>query len=119
MVVSDYAAVAVFLLLGIGFVLFNFLLARLIRPSDPTAIKLSTYECGETPVGSGWIQFNVRFYIFALMFVIFDVETVFLFPWAIAYQSLGLFAFIEMLVFIGILLFGLYYAWRKGLLRWY
>jgi NADH-quinone oxidoreductase subunit A len=116
---SDFAAVAVFILLGIGFVLFTFLLARLIRPSAPNPIKQSTYECGETPVGSAWIQFNVRFYIYCLVFVIFDVEMVFLFPWAIAYQSLGLFAFIEMIVFIAILLFGLLYAWRKGVLKWY
>ena len=116
---SDFAAVVVFLLIGVGFVLFTFLLSRLIRPSAPNPIKNSTYECGEEPFGPGWIQFNVRFYIYALIFVIFDVETVFLFPWAIAYQSLGLFAFIEMVVFIAILLFGLLYAWRKGLLRWY
>jgi NADH-quinone oxidoreductase subunit A len=118
-VISDYAAVAIFLLIGVGFVLFTFLLSWLIRPSAPNPIKHSTYECGEEPFGSGWIQFNVRFYIFALIFVIFDVETVFLFPWAIAYQSLGLFAFIEMVVFISILLFGLWYCWRKGLLKWY
>ena len=116
---SDFTAVVVFLLLGVGFVLFTFLLARLIRPSAPNPIKTSTYECGETPVGSGWIQFNVRFYIFCLLFVIFDVEVVFLFPWALAYRSLGLFAFFEMLVFVVILLFGLFYAWRKGFLRWY
>ena len=116
---SDFAAVAVFILLGIGFVLFTFLLARLIRPSDPNPIKQSTYECGETPVGTAWIQFNVRFYIYCLIFVIFDVEMVFLFPWAIAYQTLGLFAFVEMVVFIAILLFGLLYAWRKGVLKWY
>lgn len=115
---SDYVAVAVFIILGVGFVLFNFLLARLIRPSAPNPIKQSTYECGETPVGSAWIQFNVRFYIFCLIFVIFDVEMVFLFPWAIAYQSLGLFAFVEMIVFIAILMFGLVFAWRKGVLKW-
>lgn len=117
--VSDFAAVAVFLVLGAVLVLFLFLLARLIRPAAPNPIKLSTYECGETPIGSGWIQFNVRFYIFCLIFVIFDVEVVFLFPWAIAFQSLGLFAFVEMVVFVAILLFGLYYAWRKGFLKWY
>ena len=117
--VSQFAAVAVFIVVGVGFVLFTFLLNRLVRPSSPNPIKQSTYECGEEPFGSGWIQFNVRFYIFALMFVIFDVEAVFLFPWAIAYQSLGLFAFIEMIVFVAILIFGLVYAWRKGLLKWY
>ena len=117
--VSDFTAVAIFLVLGTALVLFLFLLARLIRPSAPNPIKLSTYECGETPVGSGWIQFNVRFYIYCLIFVIFDVEVVFLFPWAIAFRSLGLFAFVEMVVFVAILLFGLFYAWRKGFLRWY
>lgn len=117
--ISEFAAVAIFLLIGVGFVLFTFLLSKLIRPSAPNPIKLSTYECGESPIGSGWIQFNVRFYIFCLIFVIFDVEVVFLFPWALVFQSLGMFAFVEMLVFIAILLFGLFYAWRKGLLRWY
>ena len=117
--VSQFAAVAIFLLLGIGFVLFTFLLSRLIRPSAPNPIKQSTYECGETTIGPSWIQFNIRFYIFCLIFVIFDVEVVFLFPWAMVFQSLGMFAFLEMIVFIAILLFGLYYAWRKGMLRWY
>lgn len=117
--VSQFAAVAIFLLLGIGFVLFTFLLSRLIRPSAPNPIKQSTYECGETTIGPSWIQFNIRFYIFCLIFVIFDVEVVFLFPWAMVFQSLGMFAFVEMIVFIAILLFGLYYAWRKGMLRWY
>lgn len=116
---SDFAAVAVFLLMGTGFVLFNFLLARLIRPSAPNPIKQSTYECGEEAFGTAWIQFNIRFYIYCLIFVIFDVEMVFLFPWAIAYRSLGLFAFVEMIIFVGILLFGLAYAWRKGILKWY
>ena len=75
---SDFAAVAVFLLMGTGFVLFNFLLARLIRPSAPNPIKQSTYECGEEAFGTAWIQFNIRFYIYCLIFVIFDVEMVFL-----------------------------------------
>jgi len=116
---SEFAAIAVFLVLGVGFVLFNFLLSNLIRPKNPNPIKQSTYECGETPVGPAWIQFNVRFYIFCLIFVIFDVEIVFLFPWALVFQSLGLFAFVEMVIFVGILMFGLLYAWKKGLLRWY
>ncbi|HEX9749891.1 MAG TPA: NADH-quinone oxidoreductase subunit A [candidate division Zixibacteria bacterium] len=116
---SEFAAIAVFLVLGVGFVLFNFLLSKLIRPKNPNPIKQSTYECGETPVGPAWIQFNVRFYIFCLIFVIFDVEIVFLFPWALVFQSLGLFAFVEMVIFVGILMFGLLYAWKKGLLRWY
>lgn len=117
--VSQFAAVAIFLAVGVGFVLFTFLLSRLIRPSAPNPVKMSTYECGESTVGPSWIQFNVRFYIFCLIFVIFDVEVVFLFPWALVFQQLGMVGFIEMVVFIAILMFGLFYAWRKGLLRWY
>jgi NADH-quinone oxidoreductase subunit A len=117
--VSEFAAVAIFLALGVIFVVFTLFLSKLIRPSAPNPTKLSTYECGESAFGSSWIQFNVRFYIFCLIFVIFDVEVVFLFPWALVFQSLGMFAFVEMLVFIAILMFGLFYAWRKGMLRWY
>jgi NADH-quinone oxidoreductase subunit A len=116
---SEFAAVAVFLLVGTGIVLFTFLLAKLIRPSAPHPIKLETYECGETPIGTADIQYNVRFYIYALLFVIFDVETIFLFPWALVYRSLGFFAFVEMFVFIAILVFGLFYAWKKGVLKWF
>jgi NADH-quinone oxidoreductase subunit A len=117
-VVADYAIVGIFLLIGVIFVLFVFFLARLIAPHHPNPIKNSTYECGELPIGQAWVQYNVRYYIFALIFVIFDVETVFLFPWAVVYKSLGFFAFVEMLIFIAILLFGLAYAWKKGALRW-
>ncbi len=116
--VSEYAAVAVFLLVGTGIVLFTFGLAKVIRPSNPTPIKLETYECGETPYGTAEIQYNVRFYIYALLFVIFDVEAIFLFPWALVYRSLGLFAFVEMFIFIAMLVFGLFYAWKKGVLKW-
>jgi len=115
---ASYAAVLVFLLLGIGLVLVTFLTARLIRPANPYKAKNQTYECGETPYGDSWVQFNNRFYIFALMFVIFDVEVVFLFPWAVAFNQLGLFALIEMVIFIAILIFGLVYAWKKGVLKW-
>ena len=115
---SQYLTVLIFLLVGIGMVLFTFFLARLIRPAHPYKAKNQNYECAETPIGSGWIQFNNRFYIFALIFVIFDVEAVFLFPWAVAFGQLGLYALIEMVIFIGILLFGLFYAWKKGVLKW-
>jgi len=117
--VSEFTAVAVFLVVGTGIVLFTFLLAKIIRPSAPNPIKNETYECGETPYGTAEIQYNVRFYIYALLFVIFDVEVVFLFPWALVYRSLGFFAFVEMLIFIAILIFGLFYAWRKGVLKWF
>jgi NADH-quinone oxidoreductase subunit A len=99
-------------------VLITFFISRLIRPRNPYPAKNVNYECAEEPVGSSWIQFNPRFYIFALIFVIFDVEAVFMFPWAVAFNQLGLYALIEMVIFILILLFGLYYAWKRGALRW-
>jgi len=76
------------------------------------------YECGETPEGSAWIQFNIRFYVFALIFIIFDVEIIFLLPWAVVFNRLGLFAFVEGLIFIAILVVGLAYVWAKGDLAW-
>lgn len=115
---SEYLAVLIFLLAGTGIVLITFFINRLVRPDNPYPEKNVNYECAEEPVGSGWIQFNARFYIFALIFVIFDVEAVFMFPWAVAFNQLGLYALVEMVIFILILLFGLYYAWKKGALKW-
>jgi NAD(P)H-quinone oxidoreductase subunit 3 len=92
--------------------------SRLVRPSRRGPERRTTYESGMEPVGGAWIQFNIRYYMFALVFVIFDVETVFLYPWAVAFNQLGLLAFIEALVFIAILVVGLVYAWRKGALEW-
>lgn len=89
-----------------------------LRPKNPTSGKSSTYECGEIPQGSAWIQYNVVYYLFALIFVIFDVEVVFIIPWALVFRSLGIAAYIEMLIFIFILLLGLAYAWKKGVLKW-
>ncbi len=115
---SEYVAVLMFILAGAGIVLVTFFMARMLRPHNPYPQKDINYECAELPVGSSWIQFNNRFYIFALIFVIFDVEVIFLFPWAVAFGQLGLFALVEMVVFILILLFGLFYAWKKGVLKW-
>lgn len=115
---SDYISVLVFLLVGTAIVLFTFFVARLIRPHYPYQVKNETYECGEPAVGESWVQFNNRFYIIGLIFVIFDVEAVFLFPWAVAYKVLDLYALLEMVIFIGILLVGLAYAWKKGALKW-
>lgn len=92
--------------------------SKLFRPRRRGAERRTTYESGVEPVGGAWIQFNIRYYMFALVFVIFDVETVFLYPWAVAFSKLGLVAFIEALIFIGILVIGLVYAWRKGALEW-
>ncbi len=115
---SEYLSVLIFIIAGTGIVLFTFFLASLIRPHNPYPAKTVNYECAEEPIGTSWIKFNNRFYIFALIFVIFDVEVVFLFPWAVAFGQLGLFALVEMVIFILILFFGLFYAWRKGVLKW-
>ncbi len=94
------------------------ILPRWVAPRKPNAIKQETYECGIETVGDAWVQFKVQYYIYALVFLIFDIETVFLFPWAVAYDSLPLFAVLEGVIFIAILLAGLMYAWRKGALEW-
>ena len=94
------------------------LVPRLIAPRKPNPIKLETYECGLETVGDSRVQFKVQYYIFALVFLIFDVETVFLFPWAVAFDQLELFMVVEGIIFILILLAGLVYAWRKGVLEW-
>ncbi len=103
---------------GIAFVLVNLGLWWLLRPSRFSEEKLTTYECGENPQGSAWVQFNIRFYVFALIFIVFDVEAVFLLPWAVVFRQLGVLAFVEGLVFIAILAVGLAYVWRKGDLEW-
>ena len=93
-------------------------LGSLVRPSNSTAQKLLTYESGVDPTGDMWTQSNVRYYVFALLFVMFDVEAVFIFPWATRLEAYGTFGLIEMGIFIAILALGLVYAWRKGMLRW-
>jgi NADH-quinone oxidoreductase subunit A len=100
------------------FVAGGLIFAWLLRPHRPYPSKLTTYECGETPIGDTRVRFNIRFYIVALIFLIFDVEVVFLFPWATVYKNLGWFAFIEMMVFLLILFVGYAYVWRKGDLDW-
>jgi len=119
----DFANVLVFMALGGAFVGVNLLIGRFLRPSNPQPRKLSTYECGEPAMGSAWVNFNVRFYIVALIFIIFEVEIAFVFPVATAFrrwieQGEGLFAFVEILLFVGILFVGLIYAWAKGDLEW-
>jgi NADH-quinone oxidoreductase subunit A len=115
---ADYGNVLIFLLLGAGFVGFNLLLGSLLRPRKPSPEKLSTYECGEEPVGGSWIQFNIRFYVIALDFIIFDVEVALLYPWAVVARDFGWYGFSAVLIFIFVLLLGLAYAWRKGALEW-
>ena len=114
----DYIPVAIFALVALAIPLLTFWLTRFFRPHHDTELKLSTYECGEEPTGEAMIQFHFQYYMFAILFVIFDVEVVFLYPWAAKFNQLELFALIEMAVFVGILVVGLAYAWRKNDLDW-
>jgi NADH-quinone oxidoreductase subunit A len=115
---TDFGRIFIFFIVGAIFVAGGLVAAWMIRPKRGYPDKLTTYECGEEPVGTSWIKFNIRFYVIALIFLIFDVEVVFLFPWAVVYQKLGLFAFFEMLVFLAILLVGYAYVWTNGDLNW-
>jgi len=121
---ADYAYVGVFLIVGVLFVILNVeVLSRLLRPKRPTPEKFTTYECGEEPIGGSWIRFHVRYYLYALVYIVFAVEVIFLYPWAVIFKDfirerLGTLALLEMLVFVVILLLGFIYAWRKGALEW-
>ena len=115
---TDFGRIFIFFLVGAIFVAGGLVFAWLIRPHRGYPNKLTTYECGEEPIGNSWVRFNIRFYVIALIFLIFDVEVVFLFPWAIVFERLGMFAFVEMLVFLGILGVGYAYVWVKGDLDW-
>jgi NADH-quinone oxidoreductase subunit A len=115
---TAHAGILSFLAVVIGFLVVNLLVWSILRPSRFSEEKLTTYECGENPTGSAWVQFNIRFYVFALIFIIFDVEAVFLLPWAVVFRELGALAFVEGLVFIAILVVALVYVWRKGDLEW-
>ena len=114
----DFANVLVFLLVAFGFIFGSLVAGRVIRRHRPDAEKLSTYECGEETIGTAWVQFNVRFYIIALIFLIFDVEIAVLFPWTTIFKEAGGLAFVEMAVFLVILLVGFAYVWVKGDLEW-
>jgi NADH-quinone oxidoreductase subunit A len=115
---TQFASVFVFMALGAVTVFLMLLISRLLQPRDQNAVKLTTYECGEVPTGGSWVQFNIRFYVIALVFIVFDVEIAMLYPWAVVFQRLGLLAFVEAFVFIVILLAGLAYLWKEGDLEW-
>lgn len=124
---TEFGKVFIYLLMGVFFVLFTFFLGRQVAVKRPNPVKLSTYECGEDAKGSSWIQFSTRFYVVALIFLLFDVELVFIFPWSTIFADEALLAadkrwgwlsLGEMFVFIGILLTGLLYVWKKGDLDW-
>ncbi|WP_273887457.1 NADH-quinone oxidoreductase subunit A [Rubrobacter naiadicus] len=113
-----YLYVGLFMLLVAGFVAVVLMVARLISPSRRSKAKSNVYETGELSVTDPWRPFPVRYYVFALLFLIFDVETAFLYPWAVIYRTLGVYGFVEMVVFVVILAAGLVYAWKKGALKW-
>ena len=115
---GQYVTIGVFALVGVVLVFGTLQLSRLVRPSVPHPEKYTTYESGIDPIGHGWSQTNVRYYAFALLFVMFDVEAVFLFPWAIVFERLGTQAFVEMIIFIAILAVALVYAIKKKVLEW-
>ncbi len=123
---ADYAIIGLLLVTGFFFGLILIAAAWVFRvggllwkpKSNKNTVRRSTYECGMETIGPSWVQFRLSYYLFALIFVVFDVETVFLFPWAAAYRQLGLFALVEVLIFVAILVAGLAYAWRKGALQW-
>lgn len=115
---TEYGRVLIFILVGVLVGVISMAFAWLLRPHRPYPHKNATYECGETPLGDTRMKLNIRFYVIALIFLIFDVEVVFLFPWAVVYGALGWFAFAEMLVFLAILLVGYAYVWKRGDLDW-
>lgn len=115
---NDFAPIPIFIILSVVFIAFALFLQHLIAPAKRSALKDSPYECGEEAEGSAWVQFNIRFYVIALIFIVFEVEVVLLFPWAVVFKELGLIAFVEMVVFLGILTVGLVAVWRRGDLDW-
>lgn len=115
---TQFGQILVFIILSIVFIFAGLYTSRILYPKKVTKEKLTTYECGEFPVGDSWIRFNIRFYVIALVFIIFDVEVVFLFPWAVVFKSMGMFALIEMFIFLIILFIGFIYLWVRGDLEW-
>lgn len=114
----QYDSFWIFLLVSISIPYLAFLIPGFIAPTREGPEKLTSYESGIEPKGDTWIRFQIRYYMFALVFAVFDVETVFLYPWAVSFRELGLFAFVEVIIFIFILVVGLVHAWRKGASEW-
>lgn len=114
----DYSVIAWFLIGGCAFVAVTLGMSRLLQHRAPGTVKSEIYECGVEPVGPSWVQLKLGYYVYALLFVLFDVETAFLYPWAVAIRALPLFVLAEMIVFLAVLGLGLAYAWKEGALRW-
>ncbi len=115
---SPYAVIGAFLLVGLALPAVTLVGAWVFSPKKPNPIKQDIYECGLETVGETWVQFKVQYYIYALVFVIFDIETVFLYPWAVSFDALGLFGFVEMVLFIVTVFIAYTYVWRRGGLNW-
>ncbi len=118
MVLYNYIFVGLLLLVAIVFAIAPVMIEGILAPRKRTLAKGDAYECGVKTYGETWVRFRIQYYIYAIMFVVFDIETVFLFPWAAAYAKLGAFALYEMIIFLVILSVGLVYAWAKGVLKW-
>ena len=114
----SYLPILIFLVVGVLFTSVTMLLAWVVRPSRYNRVKMDAYECGVEMEGEPRRRYSVRYYVIAVLFVVFDVETVFLFPWAVKYKALGIYGFVEMVLFLGILVVGYVYAWKKGALEW-
>lgn len=118
MQVNEWIFIGMFFVIVWIFPAMPLFAAKLLQPKRPNKVKNETYECGIETSGDAWVQFKVQYYLYALVFLVFDIEMVFVFPWAVAYNQLGLFAFVEMVIFIILLAVALVYAWRKGALEW-
>jgi NADH-quinone oxidoreductase subunit A len=116
--IEQYAPIGIMMIVAVGFGIVLANINKWIGPKKPNEEKLSTYESGMEPVKSARERFSVKFYLVAMMFIVFDIEIVFMYPWAVKFKQLGLFGFVEMIIFIGILLVGYLYIWRKGALKW-
>lgn len=114
----NYVPIFLFVAVTLAIPVVTLLIAKAVRPEYPSKAKLMPYECGVDPVGGSRGRYTVRFYIIAILFVVFDVETIFLFPWAVQFKLLGLFGFVEMMIFLGILVVGYIWIWKKGALEW-
>jgi len=118
MVAHNYVFIGLLLLFAVAFAAAPLLVVALVAPRKRSSTKDDVYECGVRTHGETWVRFRIQYYIYAIMFVVFDIETVFLYPWAVSYGGLGMFALVEMIVFLTMLGAGLAYAWAKGALRW-
>jgi NADH-quinone oxidoreductase subunit A len=117
-ILDNYLPVVIFTIIGVVFVAIALFMSRIVRPSNKTREKLSTYECAEKPIGDARIHFNIQYYLIVIVFLVFDVEVLFLYPWAVQFKNLGPLGFFEMILFIEVLIIGLAYAWRKEALEW-